>query len=281
MAWPLPPPTRCPGFPNCGKIGFRGPPIPGGRTFSFTVPAKNPAAADCRRFRFPTGGTGRRAGRAGCARRRRCGTGQRLDREAGGDPADGCPSRRGKFSLLDAEGSCPQGRDGRFRLRVGAALRCPLFSCRHRSGLFEGLPVRLASGRISGRRRLWRAPPPSARRLDESPQGRCGTASESSDPHQDESGRAGSGKGLNPGGVPGRRRWTNGHHQAAGGEEGDDAGGAVDQATAYSCIPTKEDSGQEPHHSPVRAAPRFSARVPRIRRSRSSARNQTRPRRYP
>ena len=50
--------TRYRGFPNCGKIGFRGPPIPGGRTFSFTVPAKNPAAADCRRFRFPMGGNG-------------------------------------------------------------------------------------------------------------------------------------------------------------------------------------------------------------------------------
>jgi len=170
-------PTRCPGFPNCGKIGFRGPPIPGGRTFSFTVPAKNPAAADCRRFRFPTGGTGRRAGRAGCARRRRCGTGQRLDREAGGDPADGCPSESaGRFfpcwtrkeAALKGEGwTVPSASPG-------AALRCPVvflqapFRPIRRACLFD-----LHPGRISGRRRLYGAHRPfgPAGWTGESPQG--------------------------------------------------------------------------------------------------------------
>lgn len=178
MAWPLPPPTRCPGFPNCGKIGFRGPPIPGGRTFSFTVPAKNPAAADCRRFRFPTGGTGRRAGRAGCARRRRCGTGQRLDREAGGDPADGCPSESaGRFfpcwTRKEATSRQGGGMDGSV-CESGSGPEMPgCFPAGTVPACSEGLPVRLASGAdFRAAPALWRAPPlRPAGWTGESPQG--------------------------------------------------------------------------------------------------------------
>lgn len=155
------PPPGVRDFRIAGKSDFADLRFPAGGPFPSPSPRKTPPRPIAAAFGFPWGGTGRRAGRAGCARRLRCGTGQRLDREAGGDPADGCPSESaGRFfpcwtrkeAALKGEGwTVPFASPG-------AALRCPVVFLQapsrpvRRACLFD-----LHPWRISGRRRPYGA----------------------------------------------------------------------------------------------------------------------------
>ena len=123
------------------------------------------------------------------------------------------PKAREGFSLLDAEGSCPQGggMDGSV-CESGSGPEMPgCFPAGTVPACSEGLPVRLASGAdFRAAPALWRAPPlRPAGWTGESPQGPVRDGERKLDPHQDESVKSRIRRGFEFGrGVPGRRRWT-------------------------------------------------------------------------